>query len=130
MTDNTETEAAKGAWSQILEATGSPLKLFALIVLVCNAVFGVSSAFMEGTQAFVFSLHTFLAVVAAFILLALWSPRSFYNPKELLEMRKLEQELGVSESIFPESRPLVPTIILVVGVLLYGLKHVIENLTK
>ena len=81
-----------------------------------------------GKQAlFVYSLHAFLAIVTSFVLLALWSTRSFYNPKELLEIRKIEQELGVSESIFPRDRPVVPTIILAVGGLVYGLKVFLEN---
>ncbi len=127
MPDKAEPEKTRGAWSQILDATGSPLKLFALIVLVCNAVFAVAASTMNDPKAFVFALHTFLAVVASFVLLALWSPRSFYNPKELLEIRKLERELGESESIFPENRPLVPTIVLTAGVILYGLLYLFWN---
>jgi ABC-type sulfate transport system permease subunit len=37
-------------WPKILATIGSPLKLFALIVLACNTVFGVAAAFMSETS--------------------------------------------------------------------------------
>jgi hypothetical protein len=50
-------------WTGLVKATGSPLKLFALMVLVCNTAFGIISAVAFGPDIFVYTLHTFLAVV-------------------------------------------------------------------
>ena len=92
MSDEKPPENAEiGGWSRVLAATGSPLKLFALIVLVCNTVFGVAAAWTGKLEAFTYSIHMFLAIVASFVLIALWSPRSLYHPKELLELRELEK---------------------------------------
>lgn len=106
-------------WAEIIRATGSPLKLFALIVLVCNSTFGVAAAWAYGSDIFIFTLHTFLAVVACFVLIALWSPRSFYSPKELIALGEIESQ-NKGHKVFPNAQPLVPTLIIAVFVLLYG----------
>lgn len=103
-------------WSRIVAAIGSPLKLFALIVLGCNTVFGVAAATMSDAEAFMYTIHMFLAIVASFVLIALWSPRSLYHPKELAE---IEQTAGMRA--LPPERPAVATAVLCAGVLLYGM---------
>lgn len=95
------------------------MKLFALVVLVCNSVFGVAAAMMKDLDAFTYSLHLFLGVIAAFVLTALWSPRSLYHPKELLEIRHMQRD-DDDRQIFPVARPWVPTLVISVGVLFYG----------
>ena len=107
-------------WPKILAATGSPLKLFALTVLVCNSVFGLAAAWMGDLDAFKYSIHMFLGIVVAFVLTALWSPRSLYHPKELLEIRNLQQENEEDKELFPVDRPWVPTILIFVGLALYA----------
>jgi hypothetical protein len=106
-------------WTGLVKATGSPLKLFALMVLVCNTAFGITSAVAFGPDIFVYTLHTFLAVVASFVLIALWSPRSFYTPMELLTLVELEEQKADRKPVFPESKPLVATVLLALGVLAY-----------
>lgn len=106
-------------WTALVKATGSPLKLFALMVLVCNTAFGITSAVAFGPDIFVYTLHTFLAVVASFVLIALWSPRSFYTPLELMTLVELEEKKGGQKPVFPESKPLVATVLLALGVLGY-----------
>ncbi len=96
------------------------MKLFALTVLVCNSVFGVAAAWMESLEAFKYSIHMFLGVVAAFVLTALWSPRSLYHPKELLEIRNLQREGEEDTNLFPVERPWIPTILIVAGVIFYA----------
>lgn len=121
-TENTKEPATAdklSKWTGLVKATGSPLKLFALMVLVCNTAFGITSAVAFGPDIFVYTLHTFLAVVAAFVLIALWSPRSFYTPMELLTLVELEARKGDQKSVFPESKPLVATVLLAAGVLAY-----------
>lgn len=74
---------------------------------------------MDNVEAFTYSLHLFLAVIAAFVLTALWSPRSLYHPKELLEIRHMQRD-DDDRQIFPVARPWVPTLVISVGVLFYG----------
>ena len=120
MNDKDSPETGKKGWARILAATGSPLKLFALTVLVCNSVFGVAAAWMKNLDAFIYSIHTFLGIVAAFVLTALWSPRSLYHPKELLEISSLQREINEDEKLFPVERPWVPTVLIVGGVIFYA----------
>lgn len=117
--DAKEDDGKPSRWAGLLKATGSPLKLFALMVLVCNTAFGITSAVAFGPEVFVYTLHTFLAVVGSFVLIALWSPRSFYTPTELLALAELEARSSDGQAIFPQSKPLVATIILAAGVLAY-----------
>jgi hypothetical protein len=116
-----------GDWSRILAATGSPLKLFALIVLVCNTVFGVAAAWTGKLEAFTYSIHMFLAIVASLVLIALWSPRSLYHPKELLELRELERGYEDDEKLMPPDRPWVATAVLVAGVIFYAFYQLIAG---
>ncbi|MGF1640808.1 MAG: hypothetical protein ACFCUO_07655 [Rhodospirillales bacterium] len=128
MSDDKSSEpTANAGWSRIMAATGSPLKLFALIVLVCNAVFAVAAASMGDLLAFTYALHMFLAVVASFVLIALWSPRSLYHPKELLEIRALERSSEEGDRILPQERPGVATAVLLAGVFLYGLYQLVTR---
>jgi hypothetical protein len=128
MSDKSPPEPTEtGGWSRIMAATGSPLKLFALIVLVCNAVFGVAAASMGDLKAFTYSIHMFLAVVASFVLIALWSPRSLYHPKEILELKALEKGSKDDETMLPPDRPWVATGILVAGVIFYALYQLIAG---
>lgn len=106
-------------WSRILAATGSPLKLFALTVLVCNSVFALAAAWMRSLEAFTYSLHLFLAVVACFVLTALWSPRSLYHPRELVELERLRREAPDLMGPVPADRPWVPTVVIGLGVVGY-----------
>lgn len=50
-----QNKAAPGSdrWIGLVTATGSPLKLFALIVLICNSVFGVTAAWSYGEDIFI-----------------------------------------------------------------------------
>jgi hypothetical protein len=128
MSDEKPPENAEiGGWSRVLAATGSPLKLFALIVLVCNTVFGVAAAWTGKLEAFTYSIHMFLAIVASFVLIALWSPRSLYHPKELLELRELEKGCEDDEKLMPPDRPWVATVVLVAGVIFYAFYQLIAG---
>ena len=74
--DDADSAGLKG-WHGVIHVTRSPLRMFALIVLVCNSVFGVAAASSYDQDVFVYTLHTFLAVVACFMAVALWSPAPF-----------------------------------------------------
>ncbi len=118
-----------GRWLQLVKATGSPLKLFALIVLICNSGFGIAAALAYGQDIFIYTLHTFLFVVAAFVLIALWSPRSFYPPSELAILIELEKEYPEAKASIPTARPIVPTMILGAFVGLYGIYQFVLGTT-
>ncbi|MDI4666493.1 hypothetical protein K9U40_19500 [Xanthobacter autotrophicus] len=123
-TRSAEVEKAKddpnkiSQWRSLMQAASSPIKLFALIVLVCNTVFGAAAAISSPSN-FMYTLHAFLAVVASFVLMAIWSPRSFYSPAELKTLLEVEQQVG--RSVFPESRPWMMTLSFFVGLLIYAI---------
>lgn len=117
-------------WIGVMRATGSPLKMFALIVLICNSAFGVAAAWAYGPDVFIYTLHTFLAVVASFVMVVLWSPRSFYSPSELIALVELEQRTGRENSVFPPANPKVATLVIAAFVLVYGVYQLIDTAVK
>jgi hypothetical protein len=92
----------------IIRSLKSPLSVFGLAMLVCNAVFSMAAAFMKDLDAFIYSVHTFLAIVFAFIAIAIWSPRSLYHPAELAGV---EQEVPEGK----HSKLIITLIILLSG---------------
>jgi len=81
----------------IIASLKSPLSVFGLAMLICNAVFSVSAAVMNNLEAFTYSIHTFLAIVFAFVIIAIWSPRSLYHPSELVGLDKELAEIKHSK---------------------------------
>ncbi len=82
-------ETLWGKFASALKMINSPLRFFALAVLVCNTVFGAIAGFMRIEKIFAFSVHMFLAIVGAVMLITLWAPRSLYHPEELREIEHL-----------------------------------------
>jgi len=121
-------EKRSNRWIGLVKATASPLKLFALIVLICNSVFGVAAAWSYDESVFIYTLHTFLFVIGAFVLIALWSPRSFYSPSELAELVEIERRSGGKVNALPSNNPLQPTLILGGFVIAYGLYQLLLSL--
>jgi len=101
----------KETYPAIIGSLKSPLSIFGLAMLICNAVFSMSAAFMKNLDAFIYSIHTFLAIVFSFIAIAIWSPRSLYHPAEFASM---EQDV-------PE--PKYSKIILTLVILLAGFSY-------
>lgn len=127
MAEKEHSKDDKSGWARIISATGSPLKLFALTILVCNAVFGIAGSTMNDLKAFMYSLHVFVAVISAFVLIALWSPRSFYHPNELAELRQTDEDGQDTSDIFPIERPAVATAIWCGGLVLYAVYQYITR---
>lgn len=73
----------KKVYPAIISSLRSPLSMFGLAMLICNAVFSLSAGLMGDLNAFIYAIHTFLGIVFAFIMIAIWSPRSLYHPSEL-----------------------------------------------
>ncbi|MFT7111105.1 MAG: hypothetical protein ACI843_002783 [Psychrobacter glaciei] len=103
------------SYSAIITSLKSPLSFFGLAMLICNAIFSVSAAFMGDIEAFKYSIHTFLAIIFAFIIIAIWSPRSLYHPSELVGLDKELPEIK-------NARPII-TSVLLVSALLYAGYH-------
>jgi hypothetical protein len=110
---------ARSMWTGIIGATSSPLRFFALTVLVCNSIFGVAAAAAFGAEIFIYTLHTFLAVVAAFAMIALWSPRTFSGPDEIAKLIELEKA-NDDKPLYPLLSRLIPTAFGLLLVLIYA----------
>ncbi|SIS60218.1 hypothetical protein [Neptunomonas antarctica] len=95
------------AYPAIISSLRSPLSMFGLAMLICNAVFSLSAGLMGELDAFIYAIHTFLSIVFAFIMIAIWSPRSLYHPSEL---EGLSDEVPEVEN----SRIIITTVFLVV----------------
>jgi hypothetical protein len=106
----------RGIWAKIMEVAKSPIRLFGLLALVCNSVFGICATFFDDPTLFVYSIHMFLGIVGSLFLMALWCPASLYHPKELIDIP--------AEKRLPH-RPWVPTIGGFVALVLYMLYRVI-----
>lgn len=83
-----EKKISSEQYPAIIQSLKSPMSVFGLAMLLCNAVFAISAAFMEDINAFTYAIHTFLAIVFAFVGIAVWSPRSLYHPAELQGIEK------------------------------------------
>ena len=83
--DNNANKSDLNNFPTIISSLRSPLSMFGLAMLICNAVFSLSAGLMNNLDAYIYSIHTFLSIVFAFIMIAIWSPRSLYHPSELID---------------------------------------------
>jgi hypothetical protein len=86
-------------YSAIISSLRSPMSVFGLAMLICNAVFATSAAIMRDLNAFTYSIHTFLAIVFLFVIIAVWSPRTLYHPADLAGLEKEVPEIKHSREI-------------------------------
>jgi hypothetical protein len=49
-------------------------------------VFGIVGAFTDNPEIIIFSMHMFLAIVGALILIAVWCPKSLYHPNDIKDI--------------------------------------------
>ncbi len=105
--DNNNSESDLKSYPAIISSLRSPLSVFGLAMLICNAVFSLSAGIMGNLEAFIYSIHTFLAIVFAFIMIAIWSPRSLYHPSEL---KGIEDEMPDIKN----SRLIITAVLLIV----------------
>jgi hypothetical protein len=115
--DNEQIKKDEGV-PKILSAIGSPLKLFGLVIIFSNTVFGVAAAKMNDGANFKYSIHMFLAIVGAIVLIALWSPRSLYHPAELK---------NVPDNKMPKENPKVASLILCGALAAYMIYYTINH---
>lgn len=94
----------------IISVIGSPLRFFSLTALICTSVFSLSAGIIGTIEAFIYSMHMFLAIVGLFVLVAIWCPLALYHPQELE---------NIPQGKLPLHRPWPATVAGLVGLLLY-----------
>ncbi len=94
----------------MISVVSSPLTLFALVVLVCNAVIAVCATKFKNEEIFKYTIHMFLGIIFFIGSIVLWSPGYLYNPVEIKDLD------------LPRN-PWVPTIATFLGVLIYMAYH-------
>jgi hypothetical protein len=87
-------------WGAV-NAARTPINVFALAMMACTAVLGVSAQFIdtEGSlEAFTYSIHAFLAVATMFFLSLLFCRKGIYHPSDLGNVRtEVLNEMGKDE---------------------------------
>jgi hypothetical protein len=76
------------SYPAIISSLRSPMSMFGLAMLICNAVLSTSAVIMTNLEAFIYSIHAFLAIVFLFVIIAIWSPRTLYHPSDLKGLEK------------------------------------------
>ena len=110
MVEPTEQTTIENKSLKFIELIESPIKFFGLVVLVCDSTFAFAAASLGDPESFKYCIHMFLATSGFFGLTALWSPRSLYHPKELI---------NIPNEKLPAENPKVPTIVITVILLIY-----------
>jgi hypothetical protein len=92
-------EVKKSNYAGIISSLRSPMSMFGLAMLICNAIFSTSAVIMQDLNAFNYSIHTFLAIVFLFVIIAIWSPRTLYHPADLKGLEKEVPEIKHSRLV-------------------------------
>ena len=68
----------------------SPINVFTFGMLLCSAMFAVSSALViqYDKDAFKWALHVFVGIVILFGLIILYCPKSLYRPEDLARLKE------------------------------------------
>ena len=68
----------------------SPINVFTFGMLLCSAVFALSSTMVVAIDkdAFKWAIHMFLAIVGLFYLIILYCPKALYRPDDLTKLDK------------------------------------------
>ena len=112
------TGETSGSWSGAWQAVGktrTPINVFALAMMACAAVFGVSSIQVEQATlpAFTYSLHTFITIAGMFFVILLFCRNAIYHPDDLATAKKHGVDLG-------EDKPVVAAVLIGVMMIAYG----------
>jgi hypothetical protein len=115
MSDNPEKESSNEAniqnWPRLMRTASSPLKVFALVVLICTTIFASAAAVLGDPISFMYCIHMFLGLVGMFSAIAVWCPASLYHPKELK---------NIPAALLPANNRIGPTVAVVIIVLIYA----------
>jgi len=69
--------------AEILKNVTSPLQLFTLSILICGTIFAKIAIKNNMIDLVKECIHMYLAVIGAITMIALWSPQSFFEPRDL-----------------------------------------------
>lgn len=88
----------------------NPLQFFGVVALSCTSIFSISAAILKDPESFKYCIHMFLTICGGFMIIALWSPASFYNPEQLNKIK---------DSKLNNYNPLLPTLLIIGLVCIY-----------
>lgn len=109
-------EISSNLWSAVTK-TKTPINVFALAMMTCAAVLGVSSTGVDNDfalKAFTYSLHIFLSVSGMFFATILFCRKGLYHPEDLATAKRA----GVDD--LGNDNPIVAAIIICLMILAYG----------
>ncbi|MBD5778829.1 hypothetical protein IEN85_04950 [Pelagicoccus sp. NFK12] len=110
-----------GGW-QAASRARTPINVFALAMMACASLFGVSATQIEGhaLSAFTYALHIFLAIAGMFFICLLFCRSSIYHPEELARAKKDGLEI-------PPDRPVLAAILIGVMIIGYSLYQLLSR---
>ena len=109
--------ALNGAWAAVTRSR-TPINLFAIAIMSCSAVLGMSATQIESANsliAFKYTLHVFMAVTGMFFVTILFCRKGVYHPDDLAKAKRE----GVDD--LGEDRPLLAAVLIVLMLFAYGL---------
>lgn len=103
-------------WNAVTKAR-TPINIFALAMMACASVLGVSATGIDdcySLTAFTYTIHVFIAVSGMFFLAILFCRKGIYHPEELSNVKsEVFVELGVD-------RPVIAAVLISLMMLAYG----------
>lgn len=104
-------------WRAAIKAK-TPINVFALAMMACASIFGVSSTQLgeDSLEAFTYALHVFLAVSGMFFVCLLFCRSCIYHPDDLAKAKKYGLET-------PPDRPGIAAALIAVMLTGYTLYH-------
>ena len=110
-------------WTTVTKSK-TPINVFALAMMACSSVMGVSSTNVHDAfalKAFTYSLHIFLAVSGMFFATILFCRKGLYHPADLATAKRA----GVDD--LGSDNPVIAAVIICLMVLFYGLYQLKET---
>jgi ribose/xylose/arabinose/galactoside ABC-type transport system permease subunit len=107
------------AWGAVTRSK-TPINLFAIAMMCCAAIFGMSATQIENANsliAFTYTLHTFLAVSGMFFVTILFCRKGVYHPDDLAKAKRD----GLSD--FGEDRPVIAAVLIALMLIAYCFYH-------
>lgn len=104
------------AWDAVTKSR-TPINVFALAMMACSAILGVSATQVSNNwslTAFTYTLHIFLAVSGMFFATILFCRKGMYHPEDLAKAK----EAGVED--LGQDQPIIAAVLILVIVIAYG----------
>jgi ribosomal protein L37E len=123
-TNEARSDKASGLWSTVTQSK-TPINVFALAMMACASVMGVSSTNVHDAfalKAFTYALHIFLAISGMFFATLLFCRKGLYHPQDLAAAKRA----GIDN--FGVDNPAIAALLICLMVLLYGLYQLNQTL--